>query len=701
MKFSNLLVAVSIIASAALAADESKTIEAIKITDTSDDVAERKESNTQKIVVDKKEIASFGVVTISEVLGKLPGVEIKGDSPRARGMSKDSVQILVDGERQVNSASVVFGALGRLPPDELEKVEIVRGSSAEFGGSASVTVNLVLRKAAPKSYFETRTGIGLRGSEPVYTLGLTQNGGDKKFSWSLPISLMWTTTPFDSSIDRQNSTAGTRILWQTENTNGKTKFEHHSITPKFTWKFGRDNITLSPMIFYGPTDKNSDTGISQYADPINGTGLAYAGARKTEESGSNLVARLRLDGEKYLNDSKLSGRVALSNGQKTSDVKRDSYDAANTLTKYTENNKITDNEINSGVRIDKQLGSHLLSAGAELIFFRRTAKQDYSGGYVYQNNTTASTRDGVFWIQDDLRVNQAITLTSGLRMENINLKADETSRTYSAILPSLAVKWEPMDKVVIRSSLGAGMKTPKVDEIANILARSVSTNTPAEADTRGNPDLKPEKTLNYEAVAEYYLPNNAGVLGMNFYARATKDFIERHIEFDGTRWVDRPYNEGNAKHWGVELDAKTKTDAIGWKDATAKMHLTLPKSEVRDSRLGITREAHDTPYYIFSAGIDQSIPSFKTSVGITARYFSRSKTDVAGEQYGYTKAYSLVDVSLLHQILPKLKLRIMGQNLFAAKSERYNSLSNAGNSWQTSTSDKGYRSLMLVIEGRW
>ncbi|MDD3465978.1 MAG: TonB-dependent receptor [Campylobacterales bacterium] len=701
MKFSNFLIALSITASTALIADDAKTIEAIKITDTVDDVSERKDSNTQKIVIDKKEIASYGVMTVSDVLGKLPGVEIKNDAPRARGMSKDSVAILIDGERQISSGSVVFGAIGRLPPDELEKVEIVRGSSAEFGGSASVTVNLVLKKASPKSYTETRVGIGLRGSELAYMLGATQNGGDKNFAWSLPISLIWATTPFESSIERQNSTAGTRTLWQYEDTKGKTDLGHHSITPKFTWKSGRDNITLSPMIFYGPTQKNSDTDISEYADPINGTGLSYAGKRNSDEQGQNLVLRARLDGEKYFADSKLSGRFALSNGKKTSDVKRDSYDASNVLTKYVENNNITDNEINTGARLDKQLGSNMLSIGAEIISLRKSAKQDYSGGYVYQNNTTASTRDFAFWVQDDYGMTESATLTGGIRLENVALKADDTSKSYSALLPSIALKWEPTEKVVIRTSLGAGMKTPKVDEIANIVTTSIAANTPAEADSKGNPDLKPEKTLNYEAIAEYYLPQNAGVLGANIYARFTKDFVEHDIQQEGVRWVDRPYNQGNAKHWGVEFDAKTKTDAIGWKDATFKMHLTLPKSEVDDSRLGVKRIAKDTPFYIFSTGIDQSIPSLKTSFNITARYFSQSKTDLPGEQSGYTKAYSLVDASLLYQISQKMKLRLTGQNIFGHKTEKYNSLTYAGNSWQTYTTDKGYTSFMLALEGRW
>lgn len=127
-------------------AEESTTLETITVTGARDDVTMRRDAATQKVIIDRKELDSYSVMTIGEVLGKLPGVEIKGGGQRARGMSRDSVQILIDGERQAGGAMGASGVLGRMPSDNLERVEILRGSSAEYGGSAPLTVNIVLKK---------------------------------------------------------------------------------------------------------------------------------------------------------------------------------------------------------------------------------------------------------------------------------------------------------------------------------------------------------------------------------------------------------------------------------------------------------------------------------------------------------------------------------------------------------------------------
>lgn len=121
-------------------AEEPASLPEVEVVGNSDAVSERRESVTQKITVERKDIENMGVMTVGEVLGKLPGVEIKNGSHRARGMSRDSVQILVNGERPASGGPIAM-IVGRMPSSDLERVEILRGSSAEFGGAASVTVN--------------------------------------------------------------------------------------------------------------------------------------------------------------------------------------------------------------------------------------------------------------------------------------------------------------------------------------------------------------------------------------------------------------------------------------------------------------------------------------------------------------------------------------------------------------------------------
>lgn len=167
-------------------------LDTITVTGERNDLSMRRDAATQKVIIDRKEIDNMSVMTVGDVLGKLPGVEIKGDSQRARGMSRDSVQILIDGERQ--SSQVVMGAMGRLPSGELERVEILRGSSAEYGGASAITVNLVMKKAIPKRSTEVRAGLGLRGDQVGELLSWTENGGAGNFGWSLPISLIFNTS---------------------------------------------------------------------------------------------------------------------------------------------------------------------------------------------------------------------------------------------------------------------------------------------------------------------------------------------------------------------------------------------------------------------------------------------------------------------------------------------------------------------------
>lgn len=684
--------------------EEIRTLQEVTVTaKKGTDVEERRDSSAQKTIVGRKEIENMGVMTIGEVMSKLPGVEVStgASAPRARGMTRDSVQILVDGERQSGGSLTVSGALGRLPSDDLERVEILRGSSAEFGGTAPLTINLVLKKALPKRSTEFKAGLGVRGAEPNYQFSWTKNGGEGGFGWSLPISLMWNNSPSRTAVERQSSTAGARTLWEQDSESGLTRLGHHSIAPRLTWKEGGDTLKVSPLFFYGPMSRNNYAMLDAYADPAAGTGLAYNGDRTSREGRLTRLIRLRMDGEKHLGESKLTVRAALNDNRRTLDVVRDAHDAANVLTTFTENTRSTEHEFNSALRWDRPVGLHLASFGMEHVRLARDENQSFGGSYVAQDSHAATQRESILWVQDEWSPQASFTLTGGLRAENMGLGADGLSQQHTGWLPSVAIRWEPVDKWMIRSSLGAGMKMPKVEEISNATVRSVAANTPVEADRRGNSNLRPERNVNFEAVLEHYFAEDAGVLGANLYVRSTRDFTERRVQLEGLRWVDRPWNEGDAMHWGIELDGKLRTDSLGWKNATVKAHLTLPHAQVDDVRLGIRRMARDTPRYVFSAGVDQGLPRLQSSYGISLQLSGRSETDIPGEQRSVVKARTTVDAFWLYQLTPQFKLRVSGQNLLATDSIKRNVMTAAANEWQLGTTETGYRNVMVMLEGRW
>lgn len=672
-------------------AEGQPTLNEITVTAKGTDMAERRESTTQKVVIDRKEIEKMSVMTIGEVLGKLPGVELSNGGQRARGMSRDSVQILVDGERSAGGSGIVAGVIGRLPSGDLERVEILRGSSAEFGGAAPVTVNLIMKKALPKSSTEVRVGVGKRGSESYNQLALTKNGGEGGFSWTLPIGLVWSNSPISRTVDRQSTTGVSPHTSDSER--GAPKLGHHAITPRMTWKDGSDSLTVAPMYFFGPQDTNSDTVLTDYVTPTS------SGTRVSRQNSLMRMSRLRTEGEKHLGEFKLTGRASVNSGKNTSDVVRDTYNASNVLTgTSTEHTENKENEFNLALRLDKPVGTHLLAVGLEHVNLHRTQDQNFTGSF---SSYLAHERQSIAWVQDDWMAQPNVTFTYGLRGESMALDSAGVSQQHGRLMPSLAARWEPMDKWVMRSSLGTGLKMPKLDEISNAAILSIGTNTPVEADKRGNPHLLPERSLNFEAVMERYLNAEAGVFGANLYARSTQDFTERRAQLEGARWVDRPYNEGRALHWGFELDGKVRTDGFGWKGATVKAHLTLPHAKVNDTRLGIQRMARDTPKYVLSAGVDESLPKLQSSYGISLQLSGRSVTDIPGEQRGFTQAKTTLDAFWLYKLNPQFNLRLSGQNLLAAGTVRDTLYTSAGNTWQLHTVEGGYRTVIATLEGRW
>jgi iron complex outermembrane receptor protein len=393
--------------------------------------------------------------------------------------------VLIDGEKQSGGT---MGAFTRMPASDIERVEVTRGSSAEFGGSSPLTVNIVLKKGVSKASTDMKASVGFREGEHNEQFSWSESGKSGDFSWILPVSLNFSRSPVNTFLDRRSLVAS--LTANQEFTTGVSEMEHHSFSPRLTWKSGRDSMTLSSMVFLGPSEKNTRT--SGY-DLLNS---AENFTRNANEDGSARTLRLRLEGEKYFGESKLSGRFTVKNIHNELDITRlTSKNSTNST--ISDSTKSDENEFNSAARWDQPIDLHFVSLGAEYIKINRDDTQVFTGSSVSQFNS--SSQDQVLWIQDAWTPQDSVTVTGGLRIENMLLKSEDSNQQDFAALPSIAVRWQPEEAWVLRSSLGAGMKMPKLNEITATITRSVTSNTPLDFDSRGNPNLKPERSINFEA----------------------------------------------------------------------------------------------------------------------------------------------------------------------------------------------------------
>lgn len=671
---------------------EEKVLAEVQVTASGGEIAERREAATQKVIIGSKDIENMGALTVSDVMSKLPGVDAGTPGAdgsmamRARGMTRDAVQMFIDGERVAGNARMAQAMVGRLPSTELERVEIIRGASAEFGGSAPVTVNLVFKKARSKESTALKAAVGLRNDEPNTQFTFTKGGGDSGFSWMLPLTINHHGMPSGREVERRDST-GTN---QADKEEGRTTINEFVFSPRLVWKSGSDSLTVAPSLFRAYGHLVNDMTRRDVAVPASG------GTRHDDEKNRTAFNRLRVDGEILRDGTRYSGRLAWSAGERKADMTREFQGFGGLPTRSVEDRKRTESDLSASLRVDRAFGKHLLAVAVEEAEHRR---DDSLHGTTGDESHRGWDRQWTAWLQDEWSPYAAMTLTGGLRGESIHYAADGKRQQYNELLPSLALRWEPVRRWVFRTSLGAGIKPPKLEELLNQPIFSVAANTPLEPDRRGNPNLKAERSVNFEAVLEHYLPGESGVIGLNVYARQTEDFIERRTQQEGARWVERPWNEGTARHWGVELDGKLRTDSLGWRGATFRAHLTVPRSAVDDGRLGVTRAARETPRYQLSAGYDQTMGEL--SFGTSVQYFSRVVTDIVSEQCSVTRDRTMLDAYVLQRLSPKLNLRLSLQNLLQTRNRQQQDAYAGASSWALDSTGLGVRTVMLALEGKW
>jgi len=143
-----------------------------------DDTEARRISTAAKMVFGREELERNGDTSVSEVLKRLPGVTIGGapgrggGGVRMRGMGNGYIQMLVNGERPPPGFS-----LESLSPDQVERIEVIRGPVAEHSTQAIAgTINIILREGYQQKDIQLRLADNIEQGRHGVHVGLAMPG---------------------------------------------------------------------------------------------------------------------------------------------------------------------------------------------------------------------------------------------------------------------------------------------------------------------------------------------------------------------------------------------------------------------------------------------------------------------------------------------------------------------------------------------
>jgi len=641
-------------------------------------------------VIGRDEIDKFGDSTLGDVLKRLPGVTIqgrpgRGGAIRLRGLGNGYTQILLDGERVPPGFS-----LDSIPPDQIERIEILRAPTAETGARAIAgTINIVTRGGYTRRVNDVRVAAALENDRVQPSASWTRNFTAGDFIVNTTLSAF--------HIDRDNSSAtttidqrlddGTVTLAQFEDSRVRVGGGGVHASARIQWRpeGGADSVLLSPILFANRFHSERDSTLVQ---TVGALPAPYEQATTTARTGTSLG---RLNSEwthRFSPDVRVESRLGVGRSVLPVHSFRTEQISGVTSRTLEETSDSHDTSVTASSKaIAAMLGTHTATAGVEAESTRRddtrTSLQDGLPILTdFAENISASVQRLAAYVQDEWPVSEHWAAHAGLRWEGIRTRGSveegqpEAVNRSSVWSPLVHAVWKPDPKGrdQVRVSLTRSYRSPT---LANLIARpAVNTrypvpgpNTPTQADRAGNPNLKPELATGIDIAIERYLPGS-GILSANVFRRNISDTMRSVTTLETVsyanvpRWVTRAQNIGDAVTEGVELEAKFRASDVfaGAPRTDIRANASFFHSRVK-SVPGPDNRLDQQPDMTANVGVDHRFTSIPLTIGGNVNWTPGYATRLTETQAASVSSKLIVDAYGVWTFNPALALRVTFSNL--------------------------------------
>ncbi len=684
-----------------LAQANDAVLQEVSVTATRDAQEMRRNSTAGKIIVDRKELDTLDASSVGELLRKLPGTGLFADpdtgsrAPRGRSLSRNMPQIVVDGQALPGGHAALGTAL-RFPVELIERVEIIRNSTPEFPsvGSGGV-INLILRDAPPKRTLAAKLGIGASMGRP--NARLEGQAGDNLGSFAYLLSGSFTQRPSTGSRiteETQYTANGQGQVHEVAHSHGQDS--NATFSPRLNWKLGEyGQLIISPFLSYSRMTRTS-------AVDSQGSGAAASSRENSYQRDVRSSGRLMAEWKLATPQMGETSVRMMAQGEREQSNRQTEREDSQGARASQDNTLRHEREWMTGLRNKKAWGDdHLITSALEWRTRASDDRQDSTGTRAGTSRAQTSEQQKVFWIQDEWQLAEQHMLTPGLRWQLDHSEVDDGQatlrRAHQAWLPSLHYLWQPDPQWNVRASASRNNRAPSIRELSPVVRTASGENSASNPDRAGNANLQGESLRVLEVGIEHFLPARAGVIGLSVFERRIDDYSQRLTLLEGERWVERPFNLGQARSRGLLFDAKAKLDSLGLPKLTARANLSLSRTRVEGSILG------DGPRKGGNLGLDYETPHTGLTVGGLFSYTSTLDRDSSLTVRQQQDARRQLDLYATYKIDRQLTLRASAQNVTGekARNQVWEYDSAGALKRQEVESRRANRSFLLTLEGKW
>ncbi|HJV03049.1 MAG TPA: TonB-dependent receptor [Burkholderiaceae bacterium] len=644
------------------------------------DMDERRRATAAKQVYGREELDRNGDTSLADVLKRLPGVTIggrpgRGGDIRMRGLGSGYTQILVNGERPPAGF-----AMDSLSPDQVERVEIMRGPVAEHSTRAIAgTINIILRD-----------GYQLKDKQLKLTDTVEQGRHAPNVSLTVPgkvgsLTYLLTGTVFENRQHDHNTiayqdtdAAGDVLREQRETDDSRRKARGIHLSPRLSYKFdGGDQLNFQPFLMSLRSDTTATSVLDQ---SIGQQPPEYVTAATRSHADNTFMRGFGNWVHKLEGASKLDVKFGFGLGHSSSDALRLQYDGAGQESnRFTDSDSTRDRSASSGGKYSTPLGKdHTLAAGWDVeASHREQTKTSLDKNGVAQfddsgDNLSADTRRYAVFAQDEWDITPQWSAYAGLRWEGITTTSRRASgdvhNTSSVLSPLLHGVWRipGHERDQLRASLTKSYKAANVQDLI-ALPYLAHPNNATHPDRVGNPDLKPELATGLDLAYEHYL-GRSGIVSVSGFVRDIDNLIRRTLtSYDtpqGPHYVSTPSNVGHARTSGIELEAKFQLVEL-FDDAPAvdiRSNYSRFWSSV-DGIPGPNNRLDQQAKQTANVGVDYHLKQWPLTVGGSVNWTPATVIQTSLTQQVSTGRKRAFDAYALWKVDSRKQLRISASNL--------------------------------------
>jgi outer membrane receptor protein involved in Fe transport len=524
-------------------------------------------------VVGREELLRYGDQTVADALKRMPGITVggvqgRGGEIRMRGLGNGYTQVLLNGQPVPAGFSI-----DTISPELIERVEIMRLASAELGTQAIAgTINIVLRKSAPRAQREFKLGAAVSNGE--LTPDLVGQVSDKGAAWTYTMGGVLTGGRMlnDYTDDELGlDSVGAVILRRRTRRREMDIRPSMNLTPRISWTLPNGDTLNSQnfvrMMTLDLRTKADDSTAIGPATPFPDNVTIFRAHAETVRSDLQ-----------WIHPQEVGGRWEVKLGRNhfqrrgTNDFEGYALGADTPLVRIVESSAIEDNVTFGGKFSRTAAGGHTLLAGWDAARGRRTETRLE---HVQPGDTVAATGNEInvarldriaLFAQDDWSITPLLSVSAGLRWETMRTATEgnvlDAVRQEAHVLSPLV---QALYKLSNAQQLRAGVtRTFKMPTLTNLALRRYTidnNNSAISPDMQGNPRLLPERAWGLDLAYERYFGKNA-VVSASSYARRIDDVSIDRVEQVGKTWISTPFNAGRAGTWGIELEAKFPLQAL-------------------------------------------------------------------------------------------------------------------------------------------